>query len=105
LEVRSAIRRREKSGDLTTAHASQAIAALIRETAAMQNHMVTTAVQELAVAIVDRQSLRALDAIQLSTALLARQSSGADDLQFISSDDKLLDAARAEGFETWNPCD
>jgi len=105
LEVRSAIRRREKSGDLTAAHAAQAIAVLIREAAAMDTHLVTKAVQELAIAIVDRQTLRALDAIQLATALFANQSSGTNDLQFISSDDKLLLAAAAEGLDTWNPCD
>ena len=71
----------------------------------MDTHLVTKAVQELAIAIVDRQTLRALDAIQLATALFANQSSGTNDLQFISSDDKLLLAAAAEGLDTWNPCD
>lgn len=105
LEVRSAIRRREKSGDLTAAHATQAIVALIRETASMNTHAITKAVQEFATSIVDRQILRALDAIQLATALLASQTPGASDIQFISSDDKLLLAAAAEGLDTWNPCD
>jgi predicted nucleic acid-binding protein len=105
LEVRSAIRRREKSGDLTRAHAAQAIAALIRETTATETHLVTKAIQELAAEIVDRQTLRALDAIQLATALSAGQSSGNNELQFIASDDKLLPAAAAEGLDVWNPCD
>jgi predicted nucleic acid-binding protein len=103
--VRSAIRRREKSGDLTAAHAAQAVAALIRETSAMNTYSVTTAVEELATSIVDRQTLRALDAIQLATALLSSQNTGAKDIQFIASDDKLLVAAAAEGLDTWNPCD
>jgi predicted nucleic acid-binding protein len=70
----------------------------------MNTYSVTKAVEELAASIVDRQILRALDAIQLATALLC-QSAGANDIQFISSDDKLLVAAAAEGLDTWNPCD
>jgi predicted nucleic acid-binding protein len=71
----------------------------------MNTLSITKEVQELASSIVDRQTLRALDAIQLATALLANRSPGAKDLQFISSDDKLLLAAAAEGLNTWNPCD
>jgi len=70
----------------------------------MNTYSVTKAAEELATSIVDRQTLRALDAIQLASTLLASQSTGANDIQFISSDDKLL-AAAAEGFDTWNPCD
>jgi hypothetical protein len=54
--------------------------------------------------LVDRQNLRALDSIQLATALIARdtQISGAT-TQFVSSDAKLLEAAISEGFAVWNP--
>ncbi len=71
----------------------------------MNTHSVTESVEELATSIVDRQTLRALDAIQLATALLTSQIGAANDIQFISSDDKLLVAAAAEGLDTWNPCD
>jgi predicted nucleic acid-binding protein len=82
------------------------VSALVRETGSLEVHPFTANVLRLAIGIIDRQNLRALDAVQLSTALLASQSlPSADSIQFISSDDKLLEAARAEGFDTWNPCD
>ena len=50
--------------------------------------------------------LRAYDAVQLSSALQARRTisaTGASDPVFLSSDDCLFVAARAEGFITDNP--
>ncbi|MEO6922248.1 MAG: type II toxin-antitoxin system VapC family toxin [Bryocella sp.] len=50
--------------------------------------------------------LRTLDAIQLASALLVRASlQHTDTLFFLASDHRLLKAARAEGFEVWDPAD
>jgi predicted nucleic acid-binding protein len=62
-------------------------------------------VLEAANTAVDHHHLKALDAVQLASAIVARDLLAAPDMRFVSSDLELLDAARAEGFDTWNPCD
>ncbi len=67
-------------------------------------HPVTGAVLELASALIDRQNIRALDAVQLSTAMLANDTLAVgDQLQFVASDKRLLKAAEAEGLDIWDP--
>ncbi len=53
--------------------------------------------------LVDRHHLRALDAIQLGSAIVARDLFAAQDMSFIVSDDDLKSAAAAEGFGVWDP--
>ena len=56
--------------------------------------------------LLETHPLRAGDAIQLATAIYARnmlQNSGISAPIFLASDNKLLDAAIAEGFITDNP--
>jgi len=60
-------------------------------------------VLEAACTMVDRHFLRAMDAVQLGCAVVARDLLVAPDMRFISSDKDLLDASQAEGFEVWNP--
>jgi predicted nucleic acid-binding protein len=105
LEVRSAIRRRQASGDLSLAHADLAIESLSEELRNLNIHPMTSRTHGLAIELVDRHDLRALDAIQLATAVLADISLPDDAFQFVASDTRLLKAAKAEGFETWNPAD
>ena len=50
--------------------------------------------------------MRAYDSIQLASAITARNSFAEADLPspvFLTADDRLLMAARAEGFDTDNP--
>jgi predicted nucleic acid-binding protein len=47
--------------------------------------------------------LKSLDALQLATALYARQVLGLPQLIFLSGDTKLLKVAQAEGFTAINP--
>jgi predicted nucleic acid-binding protein len=104
IEVRSAIRRRQRAGDISTVDADSAVAALIGESRRLLEHPVTQVVMEHASALVDRQDLRALDSLQLASALVARNSLQEDDrIRFIASDQKLLKAAQAEGFDVWDP--
>jgi predicted nucleic acid-binding protein len=106
LEVCSAIRRRQYAGDTSQADADLAVTAAREESRRLIEHPVTSTVLQVAAALVDRQNLRALDAVQLSTAILASQTLGdADHLQFIASDKRLLRAASVEGLDTWDPCD
>ena len=106
LEVRSAIRRREHIGDLSTTLANQALQILNAEARRMIQYPITSTTLERAAALVDRQQLRALDSIQLATAMGARDCLGEDDaILFIASDRKLLTAAAREGFDIWDPAD
>jgi len=104
LELRSAIRRRQYAGDTSHADAELAISAIRDESRRIILHPVTPPVLELAAALVDRRNIRALDAVQLATAIIASQSlADADRFQFIVSDKRLRQAAEAEGLEVWDP--
>ena len=104
LEVRSAVRRREVLGEIDPKQAQQAVATLLCETARIQEQPITSALLVQAGAHVDRYSLRALDAIQLASAVLLKTAGGPhSQARFVASDQKLLKAAQAEGFEVWDP--
>lgn len=66
--------------------------------------IVTEQVYEQARAVVSRHRLRALDAVQLASAM---QFAKVYDypVTFVSADKRLLLAAQAEGFQTDNPLD
>jgi predicted nucleic acid-binding protein len=56
--------------------------------------------------LLDRHPLRAYDAVQLASALISNQalaSAGLAPPVFLSSDDRLLNVANAEGLNTDNP--
>lgn len=104
LEVRSAIRRRQYGGDTSLAAADQAIAILVAEIRRVVEHPITSTVLDEASTLVDRRNLRALDALQLATALIAgRTLNPGDIVRFVASDQRLISAAIAEGLETWDP--
>lgn len=103
LEVRAAIRRRERAGDLSPQHASQALEALTSEAASMTEQMMNASVMEAAKQMLDRHALRTLDAVQLASCWVARFTTGITDIVFVASDRVLLQAAAAEGFPTLNP--
>ena len=103
VEVHSAIRRRERAGDLTPAHAGEALAGLAAEFALMTEQTINSSVIEAAKQMLDRHGLRALDSVQLASCWVGRITSGITDIVFVASDQVLLDAAAAEGFQTFNP--
>lgn len=104
VEVRSAIRRRQFAGDIDENDAAIAIGTLVQETGRIIEHPITAPVIAEATGLVDRHGLRALDSIQLATALVARGPVGdSQPVTFVASDHKLLKAAALEGFQTWDP--
>jgi predicted nucleic acid-binding protein len=103
VEARSGICKLRQGRLLTPAETASAIDSLLSEMRRMIEQPINPPVLEAASTLVDRHYLRALDAIQLGCAIVARDLLGAPDMRFISSDKDLLDAAQAEGFETWNP--
>ena len=103
VEVHSAIRRRERAGQLSSQHAAEALVMLPAEAAAMTEQPISTQVIETARQVLDRHPLRSLDAIQLASGLVARASNNTSNIVFVASDRVLLSAARAEGFQVWDP--
>jgi predicted nucleic acid-binding protein len=103
VEVHSAIRRRERAGELAPAHADQALAIMSAEIPLMTEQTINSSVIETSRLMIDRHGLRALDAVQLASCHVARATVGYTDMVFVASDKVLLGAARNEGFEVWNP--
>jgi predicted nucleic acid-binding protein len=100
-EVRSAIRRREFEGDLTNSDADKAAGLLKAELSRTSQIDLSTVAASSVEAIIDRYRLRAMDAIQLASALLvAADQSG---LEFVSADVRLLRAAQTEGLTILDP--
>ena len=105
IEARSAICRLRKEKKLTGDQLSVAVGALDGDMRRVIQQPVLPPVLEAANSMVERHYLRALDAVQLASAIIARDLLAAPDMRFIASDKDLLIAADKEGFETWNPCD
>lgn len=103
VEFRSAIRQRERLGDVPRDTADALIA---RMEAHLQNiylvHPVTDSVLEEAVALLDRHPLRAYDAVQLAGCISLRARSR-ERPAFVCSDHLLLRAAENEGFSVFDP--
>lgn len=58
---------------------------------------------KLAKRLIQQRRLRVLDAIQLATAIASNKRLGGD-VDFICSDEQLLEAAKLEGLRCVNPC-
>jgi hypothetical protein len=105
VEFRSAIRRREREGDI-----SPNVADFIFDR--FQQHLearflrqvLTDAVLDGAVEVIDRYALRAYDAIQLAGCLALKTSVGAESPTFVCADQQLLEAARSEQLSILDPC-
>lgn len=105
VETRSAIRRRERAGDIDPMAASFMLDRL-------QQHMesrflrqgVSDAVLDAALEMIDRYALRAYDAIQLAGCLVFKTAAGRDTPIFVCSDRQLLEAARSELLPVLDPC-
>lgn len=105
LEVRSAIRRRERMGEIQSADADRALDDLSAESSRMMEQPISPAVVDTARNLLDVHSLRSLDALHLATCLVARDILQATDIYFVCSDNALLNAADAENFQILNPVD
>ena len=103
LEVHAAIRRRERAGGITADGATAALDILRLEAARMVQQPLNPAVLETARQLVDRTTLRWPAALQLGSALTARDMFQGTPILFVSSSPELLAAARSEGLETRDP--
>lgn len=106
VEFRSAIRRREKNGEVPPIVATELIDAF-------KNHLETKfAVQilndfvlDLSTLLIDRHFLRAFDAVQLAGYIALKSAAGLEKPIFTCSDSRLLEAAKSEGALILDPTD
>jgi len=105
LEVYAALKRRERMGSIAAEDGEAARQILRVEAARMVQQPLNPAVLEAARQALDRHELRSAEAIQLGAAVVAREMFQGMGIVFVSADPKLLDAAKAERFETMNPLD
>ncbi len=103
LEVYAAIRRRERSGQVSPQSAAAALELLRVESARIVQQPLNPGVLETARQLLDRTSLRWPEALQLGSALTARDMFPGTAISFVAVSPALLDAAQAEGLETLDP--
>jgi predicted nucleic acid-binding protein len=103
LEVYAAVRRRERSGDVSPEDAVAALDILRLEAARMVQQPLNPAVLEAARQLLDRTTLRWPDTLQLAAALVARDMFQGIEIIFVSASAQLLEAAKAEEFHTLDP--
>jgi uncharacterized protein len=104
VEMHSAVRRRQRDGDLDAQNAEHILARFDNHIEArFIRQLINEALLDLAVALLDRYTLRAYDAVQLAGCIVLRTSSGHDPPIFVCSDRRLIEAAEAEGLAAMNP--
>lgn len=103
IEMRSAIRRRERAGDILPAAATKMIERLTTDLESLYLiQPLTEAVITEAAGIVDRHLLKAYDAIQLAGCITLRDSSATATV-FVCADQQLIKAAEKERLTVLNP--
>ena len=103
LEVYAAVRRRERSGGISSEDATAALDILRLEAARMVQQPLNPAVLEAARQLLDRTTLRWPDTLQLAAAIVARDMFQGTEIIFVSASPQLLEAAKAEGFHALDP--
>jgi uncharacterized protein len=107
VEIYSALNRRVRETSITRLDYTQMIADVMNILGTQYEIIELTAlVVDRAKQLLESYSLRAYDAVQLSSALLAQdvlRTTGVNTLIFLAADERLLIAAQAEGMTTDNP--
>lgn len=103
LESRSAIRRREREGDILGEDAGRILQQIDADSSSIfLVQLLTSAVIEEAARLIDRHLLRAYDALQLAGCLVVRHSPPGP-LTFVCADVRLCEAGSLEGLTVLNP--
>ena len=103
LEVYTAIKRRERAGQVAQDAAASALELLRIEAARTVQQPLTPGVLEAARQLVDRTTLRWPEALQLGAALVARDMFPGTEIAFVSASASMLEAAKTEGLEAIDP--
>jgi hypothetical protein len=96
IEITSALARREREGTLTTAERDRAVRKLNTDLAAYILVELTAKLSTDAQALLLRHPLRSGDTVQLASCLYLQRETG-ERISFAAFDERLNDAARAEG--------
>ena len=103
IETRSAIRRRERGGDIAGPDAERILRQIEDDTSALfLVQPSTSAVLEEAARLIDWHPLRTYDALQLAGCLVVSESMP-EPVTFVCADARLCEAAVSEGLTTLNP--
>ncbi len=103
VEARSAIRRREREGDISGPDAERILRQIEDDASALfLVQPLTSAVMEEAARLIDRHPLRTYDALQLAGCLVVREATP-EPVTLVCADMCLCDAATNEGLTTLNP--
>ncbi len=104
VEFHSAVRRRQREGDIQESGAKRLLTRFDRH---MESRFIriqmNEALADSAIGLLGRHDLRAYDAVQLSGCLALRTGSGSDEPTFVCSDLRLLQAAKLEGLLWLDP--
>ena len=104
VEFHSALDMRRRMDDLDGDEAERAVERFNRRfRGEVFRYPVDDQTLDLACVLVHRHALRAYDAVQLAACLFLLRLGARDDLTFVSSDRRLLTAARSEGLAVLNP--
>ena len=103
LEARSAVRRRQREGDISGADADRILNQIEADGSSLfLVQPSTSAVIEDAARLIDRHPLRTYDALQLAGCLVIRDNAPGP-LTFVCADVRLCEAAGQEGLIVLNP--
>ena len=104
VEFHSAIRKRQRLGDIDESAATQVIARFEQhlETKFVRQ-ILSDSVLDAATGLVDRYPLRAYDAVQLAGSLVFKATAGGRGVVFVCADRQLLQAAESEGLQSMDP--
>lgn len=101
-EMVSAVRRKQRNGELSRGHAHEAMERLSALAKSWNEVSAVDLVRDRADRLLAVHPLRAEDALQLAAALVLVQERPAD-FPIVTADDRLADAARSEGFLVVTP--
>jgi uncharacterized protein len=103
LEVYAALKRSERQGGISEQDGDSARSILRMEAARMVQQPLNPAVLEAARQLLDRYELRSAECLQLGAAVVAREMFQGMEIIFVSSEPRLLEAAKGEKFSTLDP--
>ncbi len=103
LEVYAVLKKRERAGGISAEDSESARHILRVESARMVQQPLNPAVLEAARQLLDRHEMRSGDALQLGAASVAREMFHGMDVTFVSTNRRMLEAAKAEHFKTLDP--
>lgn len=104
VEMHSAIRKREREGDIDAPVADRLLSQFEQHLESrFIKQVLNDSLIDLAASLVNRHALRAYDAVQLAGCLMLKGNSASDEPNFVCSDQRLLQAAEGEGLVCLDP--